>query len=997
MTNNSRLKSSSKEIKKLNKSSAELIGKWNKKYFLEIAIYIEEQKNVLESIKNNLVQFKEAQKNKTIKSRQYFPEKEQYEYHTYNLNQLKSIYTKLSSKNEARDFAAKVREGLEEDIQSLSLMQIEEYNAAYNNSEPGIKSYRLLQKTGNFFYYLRCVPAKTRNWIAGLFKKQEKQITPRKHKIYFRYIAEGYLLNQYISTIQRCTYEIQKKIILYARNLFESETNLIDLNYQFGDDIKIPEEFPEINDELKIVENFYPEYEKIFISLLEKSGTWEMPRFVIRYKLKHNLKQTYKTIDSSFKLWDSTFYAFYEDWRFRENLFAFISTLKIMASQTLRVFSGKLNSTLNPIIANKRTYIENIINRIPNPDNTNQKELKSFFNSELYKLHKETHKQTILEDLEKTNAEVEKVLKKLGSEARGALADLPDRSGVVRSPDYEKGINKSEIYFFSPTEFIEFECIPPFMNRYNTIYSDYTNKYNEIVHEFSDFDQITDFTLDTAISLVNTQSNPEQTVLMFKEGLSRSLNILSRVAELSNELIHAVEVELVQAFEGLYQNIKQLDSNDSILRIYSRLLKSKALEESKNKRRKIKNFINEFSSSVFSFLKKQTETTFNSYHELRKKLKIDKAPVTVSSEVSKYLADVNRRIFQLPVVYRYLFENSPVREKNLFLSRTSEIDLLNTALQSWKEGNFAATLITGENGSGKSSLLQNYLKNLKGSYKILYYPVNRFYNSESDFYKLMQDIFENDELTSDQKIMDLLNKSEKQLIVVVDGLERIFLRKPGGFNCLHKLLSLIVSTNEQVFWICAVSLYSYNYLDKTISIKENFDYLFELNRFTSDEIKGIILKRHRLSGYFVKYEDSIKENGQDKKIKQQDQLETDYFIELNKFAEGNISLSLSFWLESVSEFTENELYIKQFQPPDLSFIETLSAEKLYALLIIVLHGKITVKDYAFISNQSTDKSYRVLTILKEDSIIILKGEYYFLNGILYRHVIQLLKNKNLIH
>jgi len=209
-------------------------------------------------------------------------------------------------------------------------------------------------------------------------------------------------------------------------------------------------------------------------------------------------------------------------------------------------------------------------------------------------------------------------------------------------------------------------------------------------------------------------------------------------------------------------------------------------------------------------------------------------------------------------------------------------------------------------------------------------------------------------------------------------------------------LSFIVSTNSQALWICSVSQNACNYLNKTISLKENFDYIVELDNLTSDEIRKIVLKRHRLSGYIVQYEDDIKTSENNKNTKdRQSQLEKDFFMELNRFSNSNISLSLYYWMESISKFTDKELFIKRFISPDFAFLETLSAEKIYTLLLIVLHGKITVDIHAAICNQSAAKSLKILTILKEDSLLILKGANYMLNGILYRHVVQLLKSRNL--
>ena len=977
----------------------ELVTKWNNRFYEGISVKFQEQLNVLEHIRNNFQEFEVRLKaNSGKKDLEDDSTKLFSDFHASNFNLLEKFYDKLKTKNEIRDFTENLKTDLINEIQFLQLEVIDEYDTNADYAITGIGSNRFLRKTGNFFYNLRSLPLKTRNWVARILKKPLKYYKVRYHTIHFQLIVKGFFLYEYINRMQSCTSEIQKKLVSFALSHFEYESRLIHSGLNSDYSLKSLEVLPDINEQLKKIEYFYDEYEERLLILLEKSGTWEFPLFYIRNRSNRNLSQIYKVIDTAYRLWDSTFYAFYEDWRFREQLFSFINNLKLIASQTVKIYSAKLDKTFTPVLVKKREYLESLVARIPDPHESDPGTLKHFFSSELYKLNKEVVNQSIEEDFNKTRTEVEKVLKRIEIELTDALEKLPDKSGVVRAPNYEKGIRRSEIYFFSSEEFIRFECIPPFLNRINSISRDFSSNFDEIVHELSDFDQITDFTLDTAISLANEQNDQEKTILMFREGLTRSLNILEQISGLSDETVNTKEQELTSAFTDFIGAVEKLDDNDSILSIYSRLLKSKALKESKEKRKKIFSLMLSIFSFSTSYFKKLTEKIAGLHKEIRRRLKLDKAPVFVSSEISNYLADINRRIYQIPVVYRYLFENTPVREANLFLARQYEVEKINDALKDWKAGNFAATLVIGEKGSGKSSLLQNYLKTIKGSFKVNYHSVSRFYHTESDFYELMQDIFENRELDNDQKILEQISAGSGQQIIVLDGLERAFVRKPGGFDCLQKLLSLIVSTNEKIYWLCAASLNACDYLDKTISLKENFDYLIELDHLSPDQIKGIVLKRHRLSGYIVNYEDEQKVPTDKKKLKaRQIQLENEFFNELNKFASSNISLSLSYWLESVSRFTENELYIKQFHAPDFSFLETLSAEKIYTLLLIALHGRITVDLHAMVSNQSIEKSRRILTILKEDSIVLLKDDHYILNSILYRHVIQLMKNKNLIH
>ena len=62
-----------------------------------------------------------------------------------------------------------------------------------------------------------------------------------------------------------------------------------------------------------------------------------------------------------------------------------------------------------------------------------------------------------------------------------------------------------------------------------------------------------------------------------------------------------------------------------------------------------------------------------------------------------------------------------------------------------------------------------------------------------------------------------------------------------------------------------------------------------------------------------------------------------------------------------------------------------------------MHGKISVDQHALIFNQKKEKSYKVLNILRTDSILVKQNEYFILNSILFRHVVRVLGNRNLIH
>ena len=319
------------------------------------------------------------------------------------------------------------------------------------------------------------------------------------------------------------------------------------------------------------------------------------------------------------------------------------------------------------------------------------------------------------------------------------------------------------------------------------------------------------------------------------------------------------------------KNVAELDDNDNIINIYARLLKSKALSESRSKRLITNATLPEGLIQRFqAVVSKHTRWLKSSYSDLKRKLKLDSSSGPISSEISNHLTDIQHRIYTLPVIYQHLFENIPIKEFNLFLSREDEINKLNSAYNNWLKDNFAASLVIGENGSGKSSLLYYYSKTLKSNYQILSFQVSRFYYTENDYYALIGEIFSQDELSSDQSIDAFISSFKERRIVIIDGLERLFIRKVNGFTCLLKLLSLIVSTNHQILWICSVSKYASAYLNKTIALSEYFDYSINIDSLSSEQIQNIVLKRNRLSGFQVKYqmENSAEGNPRPKKLTQ---------------------------------------------------------------------------------------------------------------------------------
>lgn len=829
--------------------------------------------------------------------------------------------------------------------------------------------------------------------VMKLLKKQTAQTNPIG-KIYFKYLIKKLLVPTIINELNKQVKLLQNILINRYLELFQNTTinsyNSISIEASDAELVSFKKALKKDLDKFSAV--VYSSFEKEYWISLAKM---KLPAKV-RISSNRKYSSAFKLLDKTQRNWNTTFYALSEDWRFREQIFRLNTQINSSLYEVKNIYIQRINKSLIPEVKNQLNYTNEILINLPKPDSTIEM-VKQFLVKELYKLKKAKAENTTFFQAINAANDIPKLLTKLQADIKEHLNQLQQRVGIVNNPDYLDVIKNSDIYYFTPVDFIEFDCLPGFETKIKEQTLALELKLKNIINEFNDYDQIIDFYLDTAITLTKEpEVNEQRIVQVFREGLERLLIISNRISELLDNLIQKDLVVLTENVEELKNNIHTLDNNNNIVKIYSSLLKSKAIAKSASNRKKIADFAVNAYNKGLKGISSNFKLFEGSLNDLKKRLNLDSNTEPISADLSLYLAECEKRLDILPIIYQHLYANTPIREINLFISRKSEIEILNKAYNNWINGGYSATTIVGELGSGKSSLLHYYSEMMPSNYQITYFKLDEIYATEADFYKLISQIFNNATLISDKLIHDFINNSERK-IILIDGLERLYLRTVGGFQCMNKLLTLIVSSNHKIFWVTTISLYTYQYLTKTIQYPEYFDFIIQLKSMTYDEIQELVLKRHRLSGFNLSFENPIGEikEGKDE-IFIQNQRKTQFFEHLIKNAQGNISMALIYWLQSIAWKADNHIIVNDVEIPDFSFLNSYSAQKYYLLLAIILHGKISVEDLAKVLKISDAKSLNLLTILKEDSVLIKSGTLYSLNGILYRQVIKQLINKNLI-
>ena len=333
--------------------------------------------------------------------------------------------------------------------------------------------------------------------------------------------------------------------------------------------------------------------------------------------------------------------------------------------------------------------------------------------------------------------------------------------------------------------------------------------------------------------------------------------------------------------------------------------------------------------------------------------------------------------------------------------RIKEFNRLHQAFRSWQNQHYATSVIIGEKGSGLTTTINFFIKELEVNYEIIRTNIANIISTENELEKFLCELLGFGSGTK-KDIIKKLNDKPGKAIIILENIHHLYLRKVGGFKALKLLFEIVSGTNNNIFWLVSSNLYAWNYLERVLNISDYFAYTIKLQSLTDEQINEIILKRHRVSGYNIKYESSeevIKSKTFQKltEFQQQNYLKEKYFSELNKFARSNLSISLFFWMRSTKEVDKDTIVIGSLEELDFSFLQGLSDEKIFTLYALLIHDGLSTEQHSVIFNQDVEKSRLTLLLLTDDGIIIKDNNRFLINPLLYRQTVVLLQGKNILH
>ncbi len=353
----------------------------------------------------------------------------------------------------------------------------------------------------------------------------------------------------------------------------------------------------------------------------------------------------------------------------------------------------------------------------------------------------------------------------------------------------------------------------------------------------------------------------------------------------------------------------------------------------------------------------------------------------------------------LPKDYLTFFGFDPPEEPMIIETGSNVLARMSTPIDSWLAGRTEETLmaIVGNKGSGKSTTSIKLCKKFESSMNVVCHEVPPKLTTKRQVLDYVQKILALDSALNDADQLVNEDKKMKKTLVVLDSCQNFFIGHLGGFEGYKTFVELINAQTKNLFWVCIFNKQAWNYIDSVFSRHAFFRVVVEMPSWNEEDIRNLIISRHKRSGYKLSFDQIIAAANQSGAEIDYTEIETKFFRLLWEQSGGNPRAALYYWLSSLNIQSENKLRVGLPENDDF-MLNSLNDEQLFVLASLARHENLSIKELVSTSHMYESLIRHSLKVATELSLIECDSSgRYTVSPEAQNAVIKMLRVKNFIY
>jgi len=300
----------------------------------------------------------------------------------------------------------------------------------------------------------------------------------------------------------------------------------------------------------------------------------------------------------------------------------------------------------------------------------------------------------------------------------------------------------------------------------------------------------------------------------------------------------------------------------------------------------------------------------------------------------------------LPAIYRRLFRIEAVDDPRFLVGRDLEMRALAEARTLWEADRPVAILVVGERGSGKTSLINCALQRPLAGLDVVRGELNGRLASPGGVRSFLAELLGVDDPAQLEAEM-----SGTRRVLVLEEMERAFLRSVGGFDGVRELERIIAATSGSTLWVLVTNQQAFRLLDAAVGLGDLFSHRIDVAMTPAAAIRQAILVRHNLSGLRLRFTPALADRSIGaalrRRLKQAGDAEEIFFARLARESAGVFRTAFEIWLGQIEAVEAGTLVMKAMSAPDIgAVIAGMDQDDLFTLLAIMQHGSLTADEHA---------------------------------------------------
>lgn len=344
-------------------------------------------------------------------------------------------------------------------------------------------------------------------------------------------------------------------------------------------------------------------------------------------------------------------------------------------------------------------------------------------------------------------------------------------------------------------------------------------------------------------------------------------------------------------------------------------------------------------------------------------------PVRVSADLC--LARAVRRDQQysersLPETMLQAFSVEPLAVGDArYVGREEQLTRLLGSVQNWRAGHSAMVAVTGPQGCGISSFLQQLprqIGDLLGDSEVCRYgKLERRPYDSSDTLALLGAVIgcEQDFHSVDELIAYINGLSPR--VFVIDNGHFLACRIMGANEAIRVFGAVMVSTQQSHLWVLGCEEFAWRRLSYVYRAERYFTHHIALSLLSEAELGQCLSVRLQAAGIVENPE--VEEGSVPAMV-------TRHLPVLHKLSNGKPDLAFFYFLGSLPAYTESsELELQAVVPLDFSILKQLLSEEMFTLAEVAVHGQMTISDHRALFRIGPEESWLLLERLYHQCLL----------------------------